>query len=90
MDINQAFGLALRDIRFKKGVSQEKLGSAVSRVYISSLERGLRNPTLSTIDKLAKELGIHPLELLINTYAILDDRDPEEMKNLISVLCAKA
>lgn len=72
MDINQAFGKALREIRLSKGISQEKLATAASRVYISSLERGLKSPTLSTIEKLSKELEIHPLSLLALAYSISD------------------
>lgn len=81
MDINQAFGKALREIRLSKGISQEKLATAASRVYISSLERGIKSPTLSTVDKLSKELDIHPLWLLLNVYAYRDDVDLEELCN---------
>ena len=36
----------------------------VNRGYISSIENGKRNPTLTTIDKLAKALGVSADELL--------------------------
>lgn len=60
------FGKALREIRLKKQLSQgdvaEKLG--VHRSYISGLERGKRNPSLLTIKKMAKAIGVKPKELL--------------------------
>jgi len=36
----------------------------VHRIYISGLERGVRNPSLLTIQKIAKALNISPKELL--------------------------
>ena len=60
------FGKALREIRLKKKMSQgdiaKKLG--VHRSYISGLERGKRNPSLLTIKKMAKAIGVEPKELL--------------------------
>ncbi len=60
------FGKRLREIRLKKKMSQgdiaEKLG--VHRSYISGLERGKRNPSLLTINKMAKAVGVKPKELL--------------------------
>jgi len=60
------FGKRLREIRLKKKMSQgdiaEKLG--VHRSYISGLERGKRNPSLLTINKMTKAVGVKPKELL--------------------------
>ena len=60
------FGKALREIRLKKKMSQgdiaKKLG--VHRSYISGLERGKRNPSLLTIKKMAKAIGVEPKDLL--------------------------
>ena len=83
MDINQAFGNALREIRRSKGVTQERMVGAASRIYISSLERGLKSPTLSTVDKLSKELGIHPLSLLVLAYSYCDNFDKYEVEQLL-------
>lgn len=79
MDINQAFGKALREIRRSKGLSQEKMASAASRVYISSLERGLKSPTLITVETIAHALGVHPLTLLFLTYEYLEPADLKEI-----------
>ncbi len=60
------FGKHLREIRLAKKMSQgdiaKKLG--VHRSYISGLERGKRNPSLLTINKMAKAIGVEPKELL--------------------------
>lgn len=60
------FGKHLREVRLKKKMSQgdiaKKLG--VHRSYISGLERGKRNPSLLTINKMAKAIGVEPKELL--------------------------
>ena len=58
--LQRAFGAALRTCREKVGLSQEELAfeSEVHRTYISELERGLKNPSLMTIDRLASALGM--------------------------------
>ena len=60
------FGKALREIRLKKKMSQGDIAEKLSvhRSYISGLERGKRNPSLLTIKKMAKAIGVEPKELL--------------------------
>ncbi len=60
---------AMRFIRKVKKVTQEDFGVVSSRTYVSSLERGLKVPTLAKIDELAVVLGVHPLTLLALAYA---------------------
>jgi len=59
-------GNNMKKLRLEKGMSQgdicRKLG--VDRSYISNVESGKKNPTLSTITKLAKALGVSVGELL--------------------------
>ncbi|MEQ8473886.1 MAG: helix-turn-helix transcriptional regulator [Marinoscillum sp.] len=64
--IAKKFGLHLRALREAKGISQEKLGltSDIHPTYVSLLERGINQPTLSTIIALSKSLGIEIDELL--------------------------
>ena len=60
------FGKKLREIRLKKGKSQGDVAKVlgVHRSYISGLERGARNPSLLTVQKVAKALGVSPKGLL--------------------------
>ncbi|GBU28289.1 hypothetical protein R84B8_01847 [Treponema sp. R8-4-B8] len=59
-------GIILQKERKKKGLSQEKLAEIANlhRTYISDIERGVRNPTITTIFTLCKALNITPTELL--------------------------
>ncbi|MEW8508862.1 MAG: helix-turn-helix transcriptional regulator [Candidatus Thiodiazotropha sp.] len=68
MKINPAFGKALRRFRNAQGLSQEAFGLVSSRTYLSTLERGLKSPTLDKIEALASVLKIHPLTLLTLAY----------------------
>lgn len=60
-----AFGEAIRNIRKQRGVSQEGLALAcgLDRTYISGIERGTRNPSLTNIFKVAAALDVSPAEL---------------------------
>lgn len=62
----EVFGNVLRELRESKQISQEKLAEycELDRTYISLLERGLRQPTITTIFKLAKALQVKPSELI--------------------------
>ncbi len=61
-----AFGRALRRLRQERGLTQEQLGfeADLRRTFISVLELGQQQPTLTTITKLAKVFNIRPSELL--------------------------
>ena len=61
-------GMNLKRIRIKKEISQGDIARAlkVARSFVSDLENGKRNPTLTTISKLAKALGVSASELLMN------------------------
>lgn len=60
------FGAVLRELRLKRGLSQEKLAleSGLDRTFISMLERGVRQPTLASIVALSKALGMRPSVLI--------------------------
>jgi len=59
-------GKNLKKIRVEKGISQGDIARAlnVARSFVSDLENGKRNPTLTTISKLAKAIGVSTDELL--------------------------
>jgi len=56
----KAFGQRLREIRRSKNLSQEDLSGRadLDRTYVSGCERGLRNPSLKTMIRLAKALEV--------------------------------
>jgi transcriptional regulator with XRE-family HTH domain len=56
----------LRRLRVKQGISQEALAvdAGVDRSYVGRIERGLENPTVETLDRLAAALGALVAELL--------------------------
>jgi transcriptional regulator with XRE-family HTH domain len=55
----------LRRIRVAAGVSQEQLAvdAGVDRTYVGRIERGIENPTVANLDKLAAALDVHISEL---------------------------
>ncbi len=58
--LQESFGTVLRQLRVEKGLSQEALAleSGLDRTFVSMLERGLRQPTLSSLFALAEALQI--------------------------------
>lgn len=60
------FGKNLKEARSAKGLSQEALALSLEfdRTYISMLERGMRNPSLFTIHRIADFLDIKASDLL--------------------------
>lgn len=66
MDIRARLAKNLRRLRQQKGWSQEQFAfeAGIHRTYISDLERGARNPTITIIEKLAKALGVKAGALL--------------------------
>lgn len=66
MEPEIAFGKVLQDCRRAKGLSQERLAaeSRLDRTFISLLERGQRQPSLSTLLRLAAALGVSASELV--------------------------
>ncbi len=66
MKSGKRLGENLKEIRLKKKLSQGDLSRDlnVDRAYISNMENGRMNPTLSTLEKIAGALGISSSELL--------------------------
>jgi transcriptional regulator with XRE-family HTH domain len=65
-------------------VTQEDFGLVSSRTYISTVERGLKSPTLGKIEQLAEVLGVHPLALL--TVAYMDEVTPKDVERTTTLL----
>ena len=58
-------GLNIRNLRLKKDISQVYIANelGVAKSFISVLEKGNANPTLTTITRIAKALGVSVNEL---------------------------
>lgn len=52
-----------------RGLSQEAFSDVSSRTYLSTLERGLKSPTLSKLADLCEVMQVHPVTLLTLAYA---------------------
>lgn len=65
-DVKVLFGQKLRQTRRKQGISQERLAelAGLHRTYVSSVERGERNVSLSTIEKFAAALDVSMAKLM--------------------------
>lgn len=88
-------GRSLRRIRKLRGLTQEDFERFSSRTYISTVERGLKNPTLLKVEKFADALHVHPLTLIVLAYCDNDglgideclDRIVQEVKSLKQPRC---
>lgn len=66
MDMRKRVGGNVRRLREKLDISQEELAerAELHRTYISGVERGVRNPTVLVLAKIAAALGAEPANLL--------------------------
>ena len=81
-DIGQIFGETLRRHRSAKSISQEELAhlADVDRTFVSRLERGIRQPTLTTLIGLGEALGVPASELVRET----EEEYPEQVKIVVA------
>lgn len=65
-ELQRIVGRNIRRLRQARGVSQEDLAAeiGVHRTYMGGVERGERNLTLQSLERLAGRLGVSPLSLL--------------------------
>jgi transcriptional regulator with XRE-family HTH domain len=66
VDLQLIVGLNLAKVRKARGLSQEELADELQfhRTYLGAVERGERNLTLKSVERLADKLGVGPLHLL--------------------------
>ena len=100
MDIKQMIGARIKEIRTKKGITQEGLSERmeINPKYLSSIERGKENPTLNTLIKLSESLEVDIGEIFSFVEAedpnrrrsqiisLLDEADSEQLKMIFKVL----
>lgn len=85
MSLLKHFGEGLQRARKSRGLTQEDFSSVSSRTYLSSLERGIKAPTITKVEQLASVIGVHPLSLLALAYL---PGGLQDLGTLYSQLCA--
>lgn len=65
-DLQKTVGRNLRAYRQARGLSQEAFADLVGvhRTYMGGLERGERNLTLRSVERIAEQIGVDPLMLM--------------------------
>ena len=65
-DLQKTVGKNLRAYRLERGLSQEAFADqlGVHRTYMGGVERGERNLTLKSLEKMAEQMWVEPLTLL--------------------------
>lgn len=79
MGLLKQFGTGLQKARKSRGLTQEDFSVVSSRTYLSSLERGIKAPTITKIDDIAAVLGVHPLSLVAFAYLPTDVAEREKL-----------
>ena len=66
MDVRSRLAANMKALRKERGWSQETLAgeAGLDRTYISGIERKVKNPTITVVDRIAKALGCKLGELL--------------------------
>lgn len=66
MDVRQRLAANVRRLRRDKGLSQERFAfeSGIDRTYVSGVERGTRNPTITVVERFATALEVDAAVLL--------------------------
>lgn len=71
MNANRIVAFNLRQQRIARGLSQEALAvdAGIDRTYVSGLERGLENPTVAVLERLAGALDTEIASLFVKPRA---------------------
>jgi len=72
MELKKVFGQALKQMRTHKGLTQEDFSNVSSRTYLSTLERGLKSPTIDKLGEIASVMEVHPVSILVHSYLLRD------------------
>lgn len=74
----ESIGENIRLLRIARNLSQEQLAlnAGVNTSYIGQIERGEKNPTIKTLEKISSALNIHLIELLHPSYPLKEGAQP--------------
>ena len=64
--LNEAVSFVIRSHRARLGLSQESLSAKAEmhRTFVSKMEKASRNPTIDSVFRLAKAIGLEPEDLV--------------------------
>lgn len=81
MDMRKLVGENFARLRKERGLTQEQVEerSGFSQWYISSLERGRRNPTIISLYELANAIGVRVADLIVDEAALVDESRPSDV-----------
>lgn len=79
--LKQALAAVVRALRESLGFTQENLGHAASRTYLSRIENAETNPTIEKFAELAEALGLNPVSLMA---LVLSTRDNTSAANVLA------
>ena len=76
MDTKELLGRRIRELRKKKGLTQERLAEKanVDVKYLGNIERGRENPTIGTLEKLANALSVKIHQILNFEHELQGER----------------
>ena len=88
MYLKQMIGARIKQIRTKKGFTQEELSERIdiNPKYLSSIERGKENPTLNTLIRISESLDVD----LSKIFSSIQIQDPAVRKSMIISLLDEA
>lgn len=80
MEVALAFGMVLRRLRTAAGFTQEQLAleAELQRNYVSMMERGVNQPTITTLIKLSKPLGSSAADIVTQVELLIQSSDSDQ------------
>jgi len=88
MKPRHTIGQTIKAIRKQRKLTQEDFGVVSSRTYLSTLERGLKNPTLDKLDEISQVMGIHPATLVLLAY--ISELKIDDAGDVVDFVCNEA
>ena len=81
MQIKELLGKRIKELRKKKGLTQEKLAelAKIETPSLSNIENGKNYPNHETLDKISSALNVSPYELFIFEYYANNEKLIDEM-----------
>lgn len=75
--LRAALASAIKAVRKRRHLTQEDFGLVSSRTYLSTLERGLKSPTLDKLVEISEVMTVHPGSLVLLACALAASEDSE-------------